>query len=154
MCFLSRTMQVHIRLLRCNILFVVYNNCPGQKDPQILHQLKTYGTWWSGNLTLSPKPVTTIAELWQWVQDAWDSLLQDDIQHLYDHLHARIHTCISATGGTLCIDVTLGTPYRDVCFIWSEFIIYSYNDKTTYHINFQYSELGVAFFAGSVLLFL
>ena len=30
-------------------------------------------------LTLSPEPATIIAELRQQVQDAWDSLLQDDI---------------------------------------------------------------------------
>ena len=38
-------------------------------------------------LALYPEPTTTIAELQQWVQDAWNNLLQNDIQHLYDHLH-------------------------------------------------------------------
>ena len=46
-------------------------------------------TWWRGNLTLSPEPAITIAELRQRVQDAWDNLSQDDIRHLYDSLHAR-----------------------------------------------------------------
>ena len=39
----SRTTHVHIWLLWCNILFVGYNNCPGQQDPQISRQLNTYG---------------------------------------------------------------------------------------------------------------
>ena len=42
----SRTMHVHIWLL----LFMVYNNCPDQQDPQISHQLNTFGSWWSGNI--------------------------------------------------------------------------------------------------------
>ena len=54
----------------------------------------------------SPEPATTIAEFQKQVQDSWDNLSQDDIRHLYDHLHARIHTCIAARGGKLCIDVT------------------------------------------------
>ena len=44
-------------------------------------------------LTLSPEPATTIAELRQRVQTAWDNLSQDDIRHPYDRLHARIHAC-------------------------------------------------------------
>ena len=47
-------------------------------------------------LTVSPEPATTIAELRQRVQDAWDNLSQDDIQHLHDHLHGRIHACFAA----------------------------------------------------------
>ena len=43
--------------------------------------------------TLFPEPATTIAELREWVQDAWHNLLQDGIRHLYDYLHARICTC-------------------------------------------------------------
>ena len=49
-------------------------------------------------LTLSPEPVTTIAELRQRVKDACDKLLQDDIRHLYDRFHAKIHTCFAAGG--------------------------------------------------------
>ena len=33
-------------------------------------------------LTPSPEPATTTAELQQWVQDALDNLSQDDIRHL------------------------------------------------------------------------
>ena len=53
--FFSRTTQVHIWLLRCNVLFVVYN-CSSQQE---LMKRK---------FTLSLEPATTIAEL-QWVQE-------------------------------------------------------------------------------------
>ena len=46
----------------------------------------------------SPEPATAIAELRQRWQDAWENLSQDDIRHLYDRLHARIHTCGAARG--------------------------------------------------------
>ena len=93
MCFFSRTMHVLIRLLRRNVLFVVYNKCPGQHDPQISRQLNTLGML-KRELTLSPKSATTVAELRLRVQDAWDNLSQDDIRHIYDRLHARIHACV------------------------------------------------------------
>ena len=48
-------------------------------------------------LTLSPEPTTTIAELQQRVQDAWNSLSQDDTRHLYDCLRPRIHAYIAAS---------------------------------------------------------
>ena len=35
MCFFSRTTHDHIRQLRRNVLFVVYNNCPGYQYPLI-----------------------------------------------------------------------------------------------------------------------
>ena len=44
-----------------------------------------------------------MAELRQQVQDAWDSLSQDDIRHLYSGLHAGIHARVAARGGyTVC----------------------------------------------------
>ena len=49
-------------------------------------------------LIFSPEPATIIAELQQRMQDAWDSLSQDDIRHLYHCLHTRIHTCVVARG--------------------------------------------------------
>ena len=50
-------------------------------------------------LTLSPELATAIAELRQRVEDAWDNLSQNDIRHLYDHLHVTIHACIAAREG-------------------------------------------------------
>ena len=44
LCTFSRTMLIQIRLLRRNVLFVLYNNWFGQQDPQISGQLNTYGT--------------------------------------------------------------------------------------------------------------
>ena len=45
MYFFSRTMHIHIQLLQCNMLFVLYTNCPGEQDSQISRQLNMYGTW-------------------------------------------------------------------------------------------------------------
>ena len=42
--FFNRTTHIHIRLLRSNVLYVVYNNCPGQQVHQISRQLNAYGT--------------------------------------------------------------------------------------------------------------
>ena len=33
------------------------------------------------------------------VQDVWDNLSQEDIRHLNDRLHARIHACIDVREG-------------------------------------------------------
>ena len=63
-------------------------------------------------LTPSPETVTTIALLRQRVQDAWDSLSQDDIRHLYDRLHSRIQACVVARGSyTVYRSDCLGSPY-------------------------------------------
>jgi hypothetical protein len=40
-----------------------------------------------------------IAKLWQEVQDFWDSLSQDAIRHLYDHLEVRLHAWVAARWG-------------------------------------------------------
>ena len=52
-------------------------------------------------LTLSPEPAPSIAELRQQLQDAWDNLSQDDIQPLYDCLHARLHACVVTRVATM-----------------------------------------------------
>ena len=81
-------------------------------------------------LTLSPEPAAIIAELRQRVQEARDDISQEDIRHLYGCLNARIHACIDTRRDyTVYLCDYLGTPYCDMCFIWYEFIIYSYNDK-------------------------
>ena len=85
----SRTTHIYIWLLQCNMLFMVYNSCPGQQDPQISRQLNLM-KW---ELTLSPEPVTTMQ---QQVQDAWNNVLQEDIRPVHDRLHLRIHACIAA----------------------------------------------------------
>ena len=60
--------------------------------------------------TLYLESVTAIAKFRQRVQNAWDNLSQDDIRHLYDRLHARIHSYVAARGATLCIDVCVWAP--------------------------------------------
>ena len=89
-------------------------------------------------LTLSPEPTTTIAELQQRVQDVCDSLSQNDIRHLYDSLHARIHASVAAFYRDMCVPFVLNLSYAPTC-----------------HINFRYNEHvleGVAFFSGSIYL--
>ena len=66
-------------------------------------------------LTPSPERATTISELRQRVQDAWDNVSQDDIRHLYDRLRVRILACVAARGGNLCIDVTVWVPLSVTC---------------------------------------
>ena len=61
-------------------------------------------------LTLSPEPSTPIAELRQRVQEAWDSLSQDDFRHLYDPLHARIHACVASRWGYTVYYATVWAP--------------------------------------------
>ena len=64
-------------------------------------------------LTLSPEPATTIAELRQRVQDTWHNLSQDDIRHLYDHFHARMHDCVENRWAYF-----LNTPHCDMCVLF------------------------------------
>ena len=66
-------------------------------------------------LTLCPEPTTTIAELRQRVQDAWDNLPRDDIRYLYDRLHTRMYACVAARGVTLLFDVTVWSPLSVTC---------------------------------------
>ena len=73
------------------MLFVVYKTA--RPDLSEIELMMKRG------LTLSPEPATTIAELRQRVQDAWKSLILDDIRHLYDRLDVRIHACHAARGG-------------------------------------------------------
>ena len=82
-------MHVHIRLLLCNVLFVVYN-CPGQRAPD-LSPIEHVWDMMKQELALSPEPATVVVELRKRVQDAWDNLEQDDIRHLYGRLHAGIY---------------------------------------------------------------
>ena len=106
-------------------------------------------------IALSPVPATTIAELRQRVQDSWDNLSQDDIRHFNDRVNARMHVCVVAKGGTLCIDVTVWAPLTVTYVIWSEFVItYFYNDKlpVTTIFNIMNLSLMVLNFFGSVYI--
>ena len=67
-------MEVHIQLLRRNVLLVVYNNYSRLQDPLKLSPIDHVWDMMKRELTLSPEPSTTVAELRQWVQDAWDNL--------------------------------------------------------------------------------
>ena len=56
-----------------------------------------------------------MAEVQQQVHNAWDNLSQDDIWHLYERLHVRIHACVDVNGGTLCADVTFSAVFTVKC---------------------------------------
>ena len=89
-------------------------------------------------LTLSPEPVTTMAELRQQVQDAWDNLSQDGIRHLYGRLHERIHACVAARGITLCIDVTVWAPLTVTCVSF-DLNLLSYTPTIINYLSHQFS---------------
>ncbi|GBL96688.1 hypothetical protein AVEN_111833-1 [Araneus ventricosus] len=46
-----------------------------------------------------PQPALTVSVLTDQVQQAWNSIPQNDIQHLYDTMHARLHAFIQNSGG-------------------------------------------------------
>jgi hypothetical protein len=46
-----------------------------------------------------PQPALTVPVLIDQVQQAWNSIPQTDIQHLYDSMHARLYACIQNSGG-------------------------------------------------------
>ena len=152
MCFIGRTEHMHIRLLRRNVLFVVYSNCPGQQYPQISRQLSMYGTWCSGNLLFLqslPQPLPNY--------DKWCKMLETIYRRMafgtfmtFTCKNTRL--CCRHWGCTVCWCDCLGTPYRHTCFIWSEFIIYSYNDilPVTSIFNIMNLFLKVLHFSGSV----
>ncbi|GBM00064.1 hypothetical protein AVEN_214131-1 [Araneus ventricosus] len=46
-----------------------------------------------------PQPALTVPVLTDQVQQAWNSISQTDIRHLYDTMHARLHAFIQNSGG-------------------------------------------------------
>ena len=122
--FFSRTTHVYIPLLRRNVLFMMYN-CPSQQDPQISRQLNTYGTWWIGNLFFLqslPQPLPNFENEYKMLGTIFPRMTFGTLW---------LFACVPARGGySVYWYDCLGTPYCDVCFIWSKcVIIYSYNDK-------------------------
>ncbi|GBN87752.1 hypothetical protein AVEN_148099-1 [Araneus ventricosus] len=49
-----------------------------------------------------PHLTLTVPVLTDQVQQAWNSIPQTDIRHLYDTMHARLHACIQNSGGYTC----------------------------------------------------
>ena len=56
-----------------------------------------------------------MAKLRQQVQDAWDSLSQDDIEHLYDCMRELFMPALQPGGATLCFDVTVWALLTVTC---------------------------------------
>ncbi|GBM99280.1 hypothetical protein AVEN_142276-1 [Araneus ventricosus] len=46
-----------------------------------------------------PQSALTVPVLTDQVQQAWNSISQTDIRHLYNTMHARFHACIQNSGG-------------------------------------------------------
>ena len=46
-----------------------------------------------------PQPALTIPVLAEQVQQAWNSIPQSDIRHLYNTMHAHLKACIQNSGG-------------------------------------------------------
>ena len=122
--FFSRTMHIHIRLLRHNALFVVYNNCPGQQDPQISRQLNMYGTWWSRNLLFLqslPQPLPNcdngckILGTIYWLMTFGSYITICMWQYM---------PALPPEGATLCIDATILAPLTVTCVFHLVWICY------------------------------
>ncbi|GBM31790.1 hypothetical protein AVEN_56897-1 [Araneus ventricosus] len=52
-----------------------------------------------GQFQRLPQPALTVPVLTDQVQQAWNSILQSDIRHLYDTMHARLLACIQNSSG-------------------------------------------------------
>ncbi|GBL94645.1 Transposable element Tc1 transposase [Araneus ventricosus] len=50
-------------------------------------------------LQCHPQPALIVPVLTDQVQQAWNSIPQTDIRHLYDTMHERLHACIQNSGG-------------------------------------------------------
>ena len=134
MCFFSRTTHNHIRLLRHNLLFVVYNTALANKNPRSLTSWTYMGYDEEGTYSFS----RACHNHW-WIVTTGARYLGQSITgwHLapYDHLHVRINTlkclCCCQRGLHCVLMWQFGHPLLwHVCFIWIEFvIIYSYSDK-------------------------
>ena len=114
MFFFSRTTLIHIWLLPCNMLFVVYN-CPGQQDPQISLQLNMYGTWWSGNLLFLqslPQPSPNCDNGCKMLETVYCMMTFGTfmIVCMREYMPA-----LPPEGDTLCIDVILWTTLTVTC---------------------------------------
>ena len=88
------------------VLFVVYNNCPGQQDTQIEHAWDVM----KREFTLSAEPATTIVELRQRVQYAWGNLYHRMTFGTFMTVCMREYTPalpLDGEGVTLLTDVTV-----------------------------------------------
>ena len=131
MCFVSRTMHIHIRLLQRNVLFVVYNNCPGQQDPQISPQLITYGTWWSGNLIFLqslPQPLLNCDNRCKMLGTFYRRMTSGTFITVFMREYM---TALLPEESTLCTDVTAWEPLTMTCVFHLVWII-------CYHILLQW----------------
>ena len=128
--FFSKTMHLHIWLLWCNMLFVVYNNCPGQQDPQISPQLNTYGTWWSRNLLFLqslPQPLLNCDNWCKMLGIIYRRTIFSTFMTVCLHEYMPV---LPPEEVTLWNDLAVWAPLTCVSFVLNLLSYrYSYNDK-------------------------
>ena len=114
MWFFSRIMHVHLWLMRCTVLSVVYNNCPDQQDPQLANWTRMRhdeaGTYSFSRACHNHCWIVTMGarSLGQSIT-GWHSAPL----WLFACENTRLHY---HRGGTLCIDVAVGSPlYCNMC---------------------------------------
>ena len=146
MCFFSRITHIHIWLL-WHVFFMVYNNCPGQQDPQISCQSNTYGQ----DLALPPslpQPLPNFDNGCKMPGTIYRRMTFSTFMTIY----MQEYTTVLPPGRVHCVLLWLfGPPHTVTCVFHLVWICYHILQQwwTTCHINLQYKELvleGVAFF--------
>ena len=154
-CFFSKTMHIHIWVLWCNMLFMVYN-CLGQQEPQISHQLITHGSWWSRNLLFLqnlPQPLPNCKNGFKMLGTIYLRMTFGSFMTIcmWEYMPA-----LPPEGDTLCIDVTFWAPLTE-CDMYISFglNLLSYIPTTINYLSHQFSKQWTCprvffFFSGSV----
>ena len=139
-----RTTHVHIRLLQHNVIFVMYNNSPGQQDPQISHQFYMYGTWKCDNslfLQSLPQPLQNCNNGCKMLWTIYRKMT----------ICMREYTpVLLPEEATLCTDVTVWAPLTVMC-VSVDLDLLSYTPTLITYLSYQFSLQwtfleGVAFF--------
>ena len=111
------------------MLFMVYNNCPGQQRAPDLSPIGHIWDMTKRELTLSPEPATTGARY----------LGQSIIWHLHDHMHVRIHACIAARGVQCVLMWIVLAPLTVTCDSFGLNLL-SYTPTTINYLSHQFSS--------------
>ena len=138
------------------MLFMVYNNCPGQQDPQISHQLNTYGTWWSGNLLFLqslPQPLPNCDNRCKMLGTIYHRMTFSTFMTVCMQEYKPV---LLPEGGTLSQCDCLSTPYCDMSV--SSDLNLSYTLTMINYLSHQFTiqwtclQEYCIFFSGSVCL--
>ena len=115
------------------MLFVEYNNCPGQQETQISRQLNMYGAWWSGNLLFLqslPRPLQNCDNVCKMLGTIYRRMTFSTFMTICMWEYTPV---LPPDGATMCIDLTVWAPLTVTCsfvLVWICYHIdYSCNDK-------------------------